>query len=84
MLSDQQKHRIVYLIEMESSIRKTEKELNIPYSTTRDFISKYKKTNSIFRRKGSGRPKLFNPSQIRVLVGIKEIYNTISPYKLID
>ena len=69
---------------MGNSIRKTAKELNIPYSTTRDFISKYKETNSISRRKGSGWPKLLNPSQIRVLVGIKEIYNTISPCKLID
>jgi len=77
MLSDQQKYRIVYLSEMGNSIRKTAKYLNIPCSTTRDFISKYKETKSISRRKESGLPKLLN-------LNIKEIYNTISPSKLID
>lgn len=82
MLSFQDKSIIIYLYEQNFSIRKISKELEKPYTTIRDFIVKYKCTNSLERKIGSGRPKLLSSKQKQNLVNLKEKNNLLSSTKL--
>jgi len=84
MLSEKEKCTILELIGAGNSIRQIAKELGIPYTTTRDFVAKYKKTGSIARQIGSGRPTLLNKSEMHVLAEIKEKNHFLSPCKLIE
>ena len=82
MLTERQKYQIILLLEEEKSIRVIGKKLSLAYTTVHDFILKYKKTSSVSRLKGSGRPKLLENTDIKRLCLLKEENNLLSPVKL--
>lgn len=56
------------MLEEGHSIRNTASTLNLPYTTVRDAIARYRETGSFNRRPGSGRPRATSERDDRFIV----------------